>query len=169
MTSLGAKSCPGVELKELCWILEEPGWEPPERSPLFKWDRSGCLGHGFILQKWGPAFCQGHGVLHLGSSLLFDLFCFKVQVRAPQVSEAFKMSIQTAKRSKTWHLRGSSWNVEVVKKYYIVIAKAVWRLCSPFDIWCVTRTNMKSPSTQEMLWRIIQKKMISIYEWCFRV
>lgn len=59
------------------------------------------------------------------SSLLFDLFSFKVQIRAAQVSEAFKMPIYTAKGSKTWHLGGSSWDVEVLKKYYTFIAKAI--------------------------------------------
>lgn len=57
--------------------------------------------------------------------LFLDLFCFKVQIRASQVPEAFKRPIQTAKRSKTLHLRDASWDIEVMKRFYIVIAKAI--------------------------------------------
>ena len=45
----------------------------------------------------------------------------------------------------------------------------MWRLCSRFDIWCVKRTSVKSPSTQEIPWKIVWKKRISIYELCFRI
>lgn len=128
------------------------------------------VSHGFMLQKWGPAFRQGHLVLRLGSSLC--LTCFVSRYRSGhlrfQRHSKWWWVTETAKRSKTWHLRGSSWDVQDVKKYYVFIAKAIWRLCSRFDIWCVKRTNMNSPSTQEMPWRIIQK-MISIYEQCFSI
>lgn len=56
-----------------------------------------------------------------------------------------------------------------MKKHFIFIAKEIWRLCPLFDIWHMKKTSVKSPSTQEIPWKMIQKKMMSIYEPCFRI
>jgi len=89
VTSLGFKSHPAVELKELRLIFKGLGWEPPF---LYEINLVALVSYGLVLQKWGPAFCQGHRVLELGFSLC-NLFHFKAHIKASQISEAFKMEV----------------------------------------------------------------------------